>query len=98
MATTETMATTEATATTETTAATETTVATEATATTETTMATEATATTDSDNFFVTKQRGKEKTFFPLYFAARVFAFPNRVARWFHFKPKIPIWVNFGGP
>jgi hypothetical protein len=22
----------------------------------------------------------------------------NRVARWFVFKPKIPIWVNFGGP
>jgi hypothetical protein len=20
------------------------------------------------------------------------------VARWFIFKPKIPIWVNFGGP
>jgi hypothetical protein len=22
----------------------------------------------------------------------------DRVARWFVFKPKIPIWVNFGGP
>jgi hypothetical protein len=22
----------------------------------------------------------------------------SRVARWFNFKPKIPIWVNFGGP
>jgi hypothetical protein len=22
----------------------------------------------------------------------------SRVARWFLFKPKIPIWVNFGGP
>jgi hypothetical protein len=22
----------------------------------------------------------------------------NRVARWFVFKPKISIWVNFGGP
>jgi hypothetical protein len=22
----------------------------------------------------------------------------TRVARWFVFKPKIPIWVNFGGP
>jgi hypothetical protein len=22
---------------------------------------------------------------------------PNRVARWFVFKPKIPIWLNFGG-
>jgi hypothetical protein len=21
----------------------------------------------------------------------------TRVARWFLFKPKIPIWVNFGG-
>jgi hypothetical protein len=23
---------------------------------------------------------------------------PIRVARWFVFKPKIPVWVNFGGP
>jgi hypothetical protein len=22
----------------------------------------------------------------------------SRVARWYIFKPKIPIWVNFGGP
>jgi hypothetical protein len=22
----------------------------------------------------------------------------TRVARWFVFKPKIPLWVNFGGP
>jgi hypothetical protein len=22
----------------------------------------------------------------------------TRVARWFLFKPNIPIWVNFGGP
>jgi hypothetical protein len=22
----------------------------------------------------------------------------SRAARWFLFKPKIPIWVNFGGP
>jgi hypothetical protein len=22
----------------------------------------------------------------------------SRVARWFLFKPKIPIWENFGGP
>jgi hypothetical protein len=22
----------------------------------------------------------------------------SRAARWFVFKPKIPIWVNFGGP
>jgi hypothetical protein len=22
----------------------------------------------------------------------------TRVARWFVFKPKIPIWINFGGP
>jgi hypothetical protein len=22
----------------------------------------------------------------------------TRVARWFNFKPKVPIWVNFGGP
>jgi hypothetical protein len=26
------------------------------------------------------------------------FRFFIRVARWFLFKPKIPIWVNFGGP
>jgi hypothetical protein len=25
-------------------------------------------------------------------------ALKSRVARWFVFKPKIPIWVNFGGP
>jgi hypothetical protein len=24
--------------------------------------------------------------------------FVHRVAGWFVFKPKIPIWVNFGGP
>jgi hypothetical protein len=24
--------------------------------------------------------------------------FSIRVARWFLFKPTIPIWVNFGGP
>jgi hypothetical protein len=24
--------------------------------------------------------------------------FQGRVARWYFFKPKIPIWVNFGGP
>jgi hypothetical protein len=23
---------------------------------------------------------------------------PVRVARWYILKPKIPIWVNFGGP
>jgi hypothetical protein len=23
---------------------------------------------------------------------------PVRVARWYIFKPKIPIWINFGGP
>jgi hypothetical protein len=22
---------------------------------------------------------------------------PSRVARWFIYRPKIPIWVNFGG-
>jgi hypothetical protein len=26
------------------------------------------------------------------------FAVPTRVARWHIFKPKISIWVNFGGP
>jgi hypothetical protein len=25
-------------------------------------------------------------------------SFSARVARWFLFKPKIPIWANFGGP
>jgi hypothetical protein len=25
------------------------------------------------------------------------FNIQSRVARWFIFKPKIPIWVNFGG-
>jgi hypothetical protein len=25
-------------------------------------------------------------------------ALQTRVARWFVFKPKIPIWVKFGGP
>jgi hypothetical protein len=23
---------------------------------------------------------------------------PIRVARWFYFQTKVPIWVNFGGP
>jgi hypothetical protein len=23
---------------------------------------------------------------------------PVRVARWFHFRPKMPVWVYFGGP
>jgi hypothetical protein len=27
-----------------------------------------------------------------------LFALLSRVARWFLFKPKILIWVNFGGP
>jgi hypothetical protein len=27
----------------------------------------------------------------------KIVKFPNRVARWFIFKPKITIWVNFGG-
>jgi hypothetical protein len=26
------------------------------------------------------------------------FQLPTKVARWFSFKPKIPIWVYFGGP
>jgi hypothetical protein len=26
-----------------------------------------------------------------------IFSVLSRVARWFVFKPKIPIWVNFGG-
>jgi hypothetical protein len=29
--------------------------------------------------------------------ADKVCQIPNRVARWFVFKPKIQIWVNFGG-
>jgi hypothetical protein len=31
-------------------------------------------------------------------FAAAFDSIPTRVARCFIFKPKIPIWVNFGGP
>jgi hypothetical protein len=27
-----------------------------------------------------------------------LFPFESRVARWFIFKPKIPIWIEFGGP
>jgi hypothetical protein len=27
----------------------------------------------------------------------KIFAPQNRVARWDIFKPKIPIWINFGG-
>jgi hypothetical protein len=30
--------------------------------------------------------------------APRRQGFESRVARWFVFKPKIQIWVNFGGP
>jgi hypothetical protein len=26
------------------------------------------------------------------------FLLQSRVAKWYIFKPKIPIWVNFGGP
>jgi hypothetical protein len=43
-----------------------------------------------------------------LFVRTKVFRFPSllassvllnvRVARWFVFKPKIPIWVNFVGP
>jgi hypothetical protein len=29
---------------------------------------------------------------------AAFFKFNGRVARWYIFKPKIPIWVNIGGP
>jgi hypothetical protein len=32
------------------------------------------------------------------YVFANFFTIPIRVARWHIFKPKIPIWVNFGGP
>jgi hypothetical protein len=28
----------------------------------------------------------------------RTFALRFRVARWYIFKPKMPIWINFGGP
>jgi hypothetical protein len=34
------------------------------------------------------------KAFFCLFFIQN----PIRVARWYVFKPKIPIWVNIGGP
>jgi hypothetical protein len=33
----------------------------------------------------------KKKTFFSLFLTVRV-------ARWYIMKPKIPLWVNFGGP
>jgi hypothetical protein len=35
---------------------------------------------------------------FSAYTLAKKIAVRNRVARWFVFKPKIPIWENFGGP
>jgi hypothetical protein len=41
-------------------------------------------------NFVIMNKASKETTYL-----RRV---PSRVARWFLFKPKIPIWVNFGGP
>jgi hypothetical protein len=32
-----------------------------------------------------------------VFTSQNLFLVPTRVARWFVFKPKIPIWVNFGG-
>jgi hypothetical protein len=41
----------------------------------------------------------KNESFGFIFAFASVLTFDwNRVARWFVFKPKIPIWVNFGGP
>jgi hypothetical protein len=37
------------------------------------------------------------RTRLPLFFYLLVFPAPVRVARWFVFKPKIQIWVNFAG-
>jgi hypothetical protein len=34
----------------------------------------------------------------PLLVKVTEFEQPSRVARWFVFKQKIQIWVNFGGP
>jgi hypothetical protein len=50
------------------------------------------------------RRRRKKKVkfqvqFFPIFCLSAFFLpLPNRVARWFVFNPKIPIWVNFGGP
>jgi hypothetical protein len=33
-----------------------------------------------------------------IVFKCRNLEAPIRVARWFIFKPKIPIWTKFGGP
>jgi hypothetical protein len=38
-----------------------------------------------------------EQNFF-LGFHQNPVLLPTRVARWFNFGPKIPIWVNSGGP
>jgi hypothetical protein len=38
------------------------------------------------------------RQFFPRFFSLRKKpgGFGSRVARWFIFEPKIPIWINFG--
>jgi hypothetical protein len=41
------------------------------------------------------QQKKKKRTFGGKKIRFNVLA---RVARWYIFKPKIPIWVNFGGP
>jgi hypothetical protein len=46
---------------------------------------------TFSDTFF------SYRAFFGLDVTGDEFVF-DRVARWFIFKPKIPLWVNFGKP
>jgi hypothetical protein len=43
------------------------------------------------------KIRRREKIFRHFIFGFIALA-ADRVARWFVFKPKIPIWENFGGP
>jgi hypothetical protein len=40
----------------------------------------------------------RRRTCFVLHTKVLFRWFTIRVARWFVFKPKIPIWVNFGGP
>jgi hypothetical protein len=56
---------------------------------------------------FCSKVSAKRKTQKPNKLSKAVSAKPRlhfkrahtgRVARWFVFKPKIPIWINFGGP
>jgi hypothetical protein len=52
------------------------------------------------DNFAFFAQNAVEKIdvkYAKMHFKRTQFKVETRVARWFVFKPKIPIWVNFGG-